>query len=172
MGHTRIASGLVAAALLMPFGSAAQEVTAHALKAAFIYNIVKFTEWPVVLPASEPFVICVIGDATVGDAIQRAVVGRELAGRPVRTLAVAAPPTGACRVVYVSGTTVGEAAQAIAGLQDSPVLTISDIVGFTDSGGIAQFFVERGRLGFTIKAEAMKRSGLKMSSRLLALSRS
>ena len=69
----------------------------------------------------------------------------------------------------MSGATAGEAAQAIAGLQDSPVLTISDVAGFTGTGGMAQFFFERGQLRFTIKVEAVKRSGLKMSSKLLSL---
>jgi hypothetical protein len=71
----------------------------------------------------------------------------------------------------VSGATLSEAAQAVAGLQDSPVLTISDIPGFGDTGGMAQFFFERGRLRFTIRVDAVKRSGLKMSSRLLNLAK-
>jgi hypothetical protein len=163
--------GLLAVQLLMPAAALAQEVTAPALKAAFIYNFVKFTEWPVGLPASEPFVICVIGDAAVGDALERAVKGQEVSGRPLVALTAATPPKGTCRVLYVSGATVGEAGQAIAGLQDSPVLTISDIPGFSDTGGMAQFFFERGRLRFTIKIDAVKRSGLKMSSRLLKLAK-
>jgi hypothetical protein len=161
--------GVLAVQLLMAVASLAQEVTAPTLKAAFIYKFVKFTEWPVALPASEPFVLCVIGDAAVGDALGRAVKGRDFSGRPLVAFAAATAPKGTCRVLYLSGATVGEAAQAIVGLQDSPVLTISDIPGFSDTGGMAQFFFERGRLRFTIKVEAVKRSGLKMSSRLLML---
>ena len=157
--------GVLAVQLLMPFAATTQEVTAPALKALFIYNFVKFTEWPVALPASEPFVICVTGDAAVRDALERTVKGREFSGRPLVALTAAAAPKGACRVLYLSGASVGEAAQAIAGLQDSPVLTLSDIPGFCDTGGMAQFFLERGRLRFSIKAAAVKRSGLKMSSK-------
>jgi hypothetical protein len=165
-----IACGLLAAALLLPPLAVAQDVTAPALKAAFIYNFLKFTEWPAVTPVSDPFVICVMGDAPVGDALERLVQGRELAGRPMTvSLAVSSPPAMACRVLYVSGATEAEAARTIAGLLDSPVLTISDVVGFTNRGGIAQFFFEHGRLHFIIKVEAVKRSGLKMSSALLAL---
>jgi hypothetical protein len=163
--------GVLAVQLLMPAAALAQEVTAPALKAAFIYNFVKFTEWPVTLPAAEPFVICVIGDAAVGDALERAVKGQEFSGRPLVALAAATAPQNTCRVLYVSGATVGEAGQVIAGLEDSPVLTISDIPVFSDTGGMAQFFFERGRLRFTIKVDAVKRSGLKMSSRLLKLAK-
>ena len=39
------------------------------------------------------------------------------------------------------------------------------------AGGIAQFVYERGRrLRFTIRAESVQRSGLKMSSKLLSIS--
>jgi hypothetical protein len=161
---------LLAVTLLTPLVAVAQDVTAPALKAAFIYNFVKFTEWPVLLPGSDPFVICVIGDAAVGDALERVVEGREFAGRRMMVvLGAISRPTGSCHVLYVSGATVGEAVQVVAGLQDSPVLTISDVVGFTDTGGMAQFFFVRGQLRFTIKADAVKRSGLKMSSNLLTL---
>ena len=160
---------LVVVMLLMPLAGRAQDVTAPALKAAYIYNFVKFTEWPEVLPATDPLVICVIGDRAVGDALERVVEGRAISGRRVVARAGASPPTSVCGVLYVSAATVNEAARAIAGLQDSPILTISDVVGFTDTGGMAQFFFEQGHLRFTIKVEAVKRSGLKMSSKLLTL---
>ena len=82
--------GVLAVMLLMPLAAVAQDVTAPALKAAFIYNFAKFTEWPVALPASEPFVICVLGDAAVGDALERVVKGREFAGR--RMVGRSSPP--------------------------------------------------------------------------------
>jgi hypothetical protein len=72
-------------------------------------------------------------------------------------------------VLYVSGASLDEAARAIDGLRDSPVLTISDVAGFTEAGGMAQFLFDRGRLRFTIQAASVRRSGLKMSSKLLIL---
>lgn len=159
---------MLAVTLLMPLAAGAQDVTAPELKAAFIYNFVKFTDWPVVPPASEPFAICVMGDTAVGDALERLVKGREFSGRRIVALFLARPEQ-TCRVLYVSGRSIDDAARAIAGLQDSPVLTISDVAGFTNSGGIAQFFFERGQLRFTIRVDAVKRSGLRMNATLLAL---
>lgn len=76
----------------------------------YIYNFVKFTEWPPVQPVSDPFVICVIGDAAVGDALARVIEGRQFEGR--RMVVVLGPtprPAGTCRVLYLSGATLGEA---------------------------------------------------------------
>ena len=51
------------------------------------------------------------------------------------------------------------------------MLTISDIEGFTQHGGIVQFYFEGGRLRFGIHIESAKRARLQISSRLLALAR-
>lgn len=149
----------------------AQDVTEPALKAAFIYNFVKFTEWPEPLPAADPFVICVLNDAPVANALGRIIKGREFAGRRM-TISLSAPgPKERCSVLYVSGVTAGQGAQLLSALRDSPVLTISDLEWFTDAGGMAQFFYEQGRLRFNIGLEAVKRSRLLMSSKVLVLAK-
>jgi hypothetical protein len=162
---------MIAALLLMPVLVSAQDVTEPALKAAFIYNFAKFTEWPAdVVPAAQPFVMCVVGDAAVSDALERTVKGRMVAGHTMAVSAVVpAAPQRLCHVLYVSQVTPGEAAQLVAPLRDVPVLTISDVEGFTELGGIAQFFYEHGRLRFSVHVESARRAHLQISSRLLAL---
>ena len=74
----------IAIMLLMPMTAAAQDVTEPALKAAFIYNFAKFTEWPAdAIAAGAPLVLCVLGDAAIGGALERAVKGRTLAGHSI-----------------------------------------------------------------------------------------
>ena len=124
----------VAIVLMMRAPGLAQNVTEPALKAAFIYNFARFTAWPDEWPVSEPFVICVLGDA-VGDALERVIKGRQLAAHPI--VVSRATPTGphrACHLLYVTGIPSSQAAQMVAGLRDAPVLTISDIEGFTRRG--------------------------------------
>jgi len=163
----------IATLLLMPGLASAQDVTEPALKAAFIYNFAKFTEWPSgLMPAGQPLVMCVLGDAAVGDALERAVKGRELAGRSMTVWRVTpADPQRVCHVLYVSHVTASQATQAVAGVRDLPVLTIGDGEGFSELGGIAQFFFEHGQLRFTVDLACAKRARLQISSRLLILRR-
>jgi hypothetical protein len=157
----------------MRIPASAQDVTEPALKASYIYNFAKFTEWPAdVAAAAEPFVICVLGDPAVGDALERAVTGRLLNGHriAVSQVPVAGPQSG-CHILYVSRMTAGQSARVVAGLRDGPVLTIGDIEGFTDVGGIAQLFFENGRLRFGVNLASAKRARLQISSRLLALAK-
>jgi len=162
---------IVVVLLLMRAFPSAQDVTAPALKAAFIHNFAKFTEWPAdVVPAAEPLIMCVLGDAAVGEALAREVKATQLGGH-ILTVSLLEPggPPRVCHILYVSGVTSGQAAQAVAQVRDTPVLTISDIEGFPALGGIAQFFFERGRLHFSVHLESVKRARLKISSRLLVL---
>ena len=102
---SRIGPFTIAVVLLMRALASAQDVTESALKAAFIYNFAKFTEWPAdVLSGAEPFVLCVLGDSTVSDALERTVKARVLAGHSLTVSYVepgAQPRT--CHGLYVSG---------------------------------------------------------------------
>ncbi len=165
------ASAVIAFLLMMRCVGVAQDVTESALKAAFIYNFVRFTEWPDALPATDPFVMCVLGDAAVSDALERTVKDRDIAGHGIvvsRAMPAAQKPP--CHVLYVSGAMANQTAQLVAGLRDAPVLTISDIEGFTELGGMVQFFFEHGQLRFSIRLESAKRARLQISARLLQLS--
>lgn len=169
----RAAHALAAILLLLTGARAvAQDVTQPALKAAFIYKFAMFTEWPTgAVPAGEPLVMCVVGDEAVGEALARAVKGRALTNRGITVQTAPARPQPGCHLVYVSGITARQAEPIVANLRNTHVLTLSDIGGFTDVGGIAEFYFERGQLRFKVRQEWARRAGLQISSRLLALSK-
>ena len=158
---------------LLRGGAVAQDVTEPALKAAFIYNFARFTTWPADLPATDSFVICVLGDAAVSDAL--AARGRGTAAHgPAHRHYAAWPPrrrsaragSSTCRACPSA-----QAADVVGELRDAPVLTISNIDGFASAGGMTQFFFEHGQLRFRIHHESAKRAGLQISSRLLIMAR-
>jgi hypothetical protein len=151
----------------------AQDVSGPNLKAAYIYRFALFTEWPAdALPSTGPLTMCVVGDPAVREALERTVRGVTVANRSV---AVAfsqpdkLPPQ--CHTLYVSGVSSAQAARLVAGLRETPVLTISDLEGFNGMGGIAEFFYEAGQLRFSIRPDAVTQSHLQLSSRLILLAR-
>jgi hypothetical protein len=164
----------VAAVLLVrAFASFAQDVTEPALKAAFIYNFAKFTDWPPdALPPKAPFRMCVFGDAAVADAVERLSQDRSLAGRPISVARSRdLPALQGCHVLYLSKIPSAQAAAALASVRDSPVLTLADTEDFLQAGGIAQLYFEHGQLRFDVHLEAARRARLQISSRLLALAK-
>jgi hypothetical protein len=158
--------------VLLGRAAVAQDVTEPALKAAFIYNFARFTTWPADAPSGDSFVICVLNDTAVADALRRAVTGKSLTDRPITVTVVAsAAPKRTCRVLYMAGLPVADVATVVADLKEAPVLTISSIDGFASAGGMTQFFFEHGQLRFRIHLESAKRAGLQISSRLLIMAR-
>ncbi len=151
--------------------AAAQDLTEPDLKAAFIYNFAKFTEWPPdAVVTGAPLVFCVLGDAAISEALGQLVEGRTLAGHRI-SVSRREPggPLNGCHIAYLSRLTAGQAAQVVTSLRDAPVLTMSDAEGFTQQGGMAQFFFEHGQLRFNVHLASARRAGLQISSKLLVL---
>jgi hypothetical protein len=148
----------------------AQDVTEGALKGAFLYNFAAFTEWPAeVLPAGSPIQACIVGDGAVAVALERTAKGRRLAGHPLVVTTPIETALHGCHLVYVAATSARSASRAMISVAGSPVLTISDVDEFAHSGGIAQFFVDRGKMRFRVNLNSVKRAQLQLSSRLLAM---
>jgi hypothetical protein len=149
-----------------------QDVTESSLKAAFIHNFVKFTEWPRdVLPPAAPLVACVLGDPAFGDVLGNYVKGHPVDGHDivVSRVKLDAPMPRSCNLLFVSGITARQAANFVVALNGAAVLTLSDVERFAQVGGMAQLYVEGGTIRFRVNLDSTKRSRLQFSSRLLAL---
>lgn len=151
----------------------AQDVTESSLKAAFIHNFVRFTEWPQeVLPPAAPLMACVLGDAAFGDALTNYVKGHPVGGHAIVVSRIAADSMlRSCHVLFVSQITARQAAQVMAGLTGAPVLTLSDIDQFAQVGGMAQLYVEAGTIRFRVNLDTATRCRLQLSSKLLSLAK-
>jgi hypothetical protein len=171
LSATRVAAVLAAACLLCTSTGRAQDVTESSLKAAFIYSFAKFTEWPQdALPSTAIFSACVLGDSPTRDALERTVKGRLLVGHSISVSQVQLNgELRSCHLLYVSGITLAQVRAVVAALRGAPVLTISDLDDFVRQGGIAQMFVENGKMRFDLNLEVARRSRLDLSSKLLVL---
>ena len=156
---------------------AAQGVTEPALKAAYLYNFVRFTDWPAdALEKGAPLDICVM-DPQVADALEPMVVDKSVGDHAVMVrrltfdTASRVPGKGAgfrvCEMVYMGRLDLKSAQDVLTRVTDQPVLTVSDLAGFTRVGGIARLFLEGANLRFEINVDATRRARLQMSALLL-----
>ena len=167
----RLASAILAALLLCASTGRAQDVTEPSLKAAFIFAFAKFTEWPQdVLPATATFAACVLRNSPIHSALQRTVKDRLLSGRAISVSEVQLDgKLRSCHLLYATGITPAEVSLILTAVKGAPVLTISDVDNFAEQGGIAQMFVENGKMRFDLNLEVARRSRLQLSSKLLIL---
>jgi hypothetical protein len=172
MTRVRTSTRVCAVALLLAVASlaAGQSVSAPALTAGFLYNFAKFAEWPDSAPAGA-VTLCVLGDTAVAEALDVIVRGRTIDGREIAVVHAKADALRACHVLYVSGLDQRRSQQIVDELRTAPVMTVSDRDRFAESGGIAGFYVEAGKMRFTINLDAALRARLRISSRLLNLAK-
>lgn len=165
----RLISALIALLIVPPaFG---QDATEPALKAALAFNFARFTVWPgEALPGNGVFAACVVGDVAIGQALERSIKGRLLAGhRIVVTRPRESESLRLCHLLYVSGMTSAQVAKILSDLRGAPVLTITDLEGPRTVGGIARVFIEDGRMRFDLDNGLAKQGRLQLSSKLLTL---
>jgi len=148
-----------------------QEATDPDVKAAFLFNFMKFVEWPSgVLPNSGPIAACVMGNSAVAESLAGAVKGRLVGGHQIAVSKVTLDgPLRGCHVLYLSGADARLTQQVTQLLRGLSVFTLSDFERFAVMGGVANFVVDNGRLRFAINVDAVRRARLQISSRMLAL---
>jgi hypothetical protein len=166
---------LLLVALVLALAAApapAQDASAPALKAAFLYNFVKFAEWPAgVLSTNSPLVLCVVGDDAVADALRKTVDGHNIGAHPVVITRGKADALPLCHMLYASGLNEKQSARLLDSLKGKTVFTVSDQETFAQLGGVAHFFVENGKMRFAINPDAAQRAHLTLSSKLLSLAK-
>ena len=142
-----------------------------AVKAAFLYNFAKFAEWPALTPDA-PLGVCIVGDQRIADALAEAGRGQSIGGR---RLDVAQPQDTtswrACHLLFIADAETERSAGELREIKTLPILTVSDGKGFSQGGGIIEFYIEGGRMRFAINVDAADRSTLRLSSRLLGLAK-
>ena len=145
----------------------AQEVPQeYQVKAAFLYNFLKYVEWPD--RPNRPFVICVAGQNPFGTVLEALTKNERVGGHPVMTQIILAPEPG-CDAIFTPRTAnIPAYLNAAAGM---PILTVGETPNFIERGGIVNFFLEDGKVRFEINRNGAERAGLRFSSRLLQLAR-
>ena len=144
-----------------------------ALKAAFILNFAKFSEWPAdALAPGQQIMMCVVGDGAVSDALTDTIKGRTIEGHQL-TVAVLKPDASAagCHLLYVSTGDIKRSNTMLGSAKSAAVLTVSDADNFAESGGVAQLIVENDRMRFAINLDAAQRGHVRLSSKLLTLAK-
>ena len=145
----------------------------YEIKAAFLYNFVKFVEWPAeALPEANPTLnICVLGVDPFGTALEslrnKTVKGKSLAIRRLEGV----DDLGGCHVLFISSSEVKKVAEIVRALKGSSILTVGDMERFAERGGIINLVVDRNRVRFDINVGSAERARLKISSQLLKLAR-
>jgi hypothetical protein len=148
------------------------EQDASLLKAVFIYNFAKFTRWPEnnMNKIRNSITLCSIGDDNLANNLHR-LDGKTIHGRPIRIDRPNKKPPNFkhCHVLYIGGSMRNETHNILDSLMNKPILTVSEIPSFTQSGGMIELQRSKDKIRFIINLRVARDSGLELSARLLNL---
>jgi hypothetical protein len=162
----------------------------YQIKAAFLYNFIKFVDWPNETSNSDkPIIIGIIGKNPFGSAFEpmkdkpakeRKVVVKEFKGLDELEKSSQMDKSGkhpqiedirGCNLLFICSSEKEKLKETIDLLKDCSILTVADMQGFLEAGGIVNFVIDENKIGFEINTAAAKQAKLEIRSNLLRLAK-
>ncbi|MEM7305563.1 MAG: YfiR family protein [Planctomycetota bacterium] len=154
--------------------AAAQNPTEYKLKAAFLFNFIRYTTWPkgTFKRKDEPITLLIVGKDPFGALLDKTFEGKKVQGRSVVIRRVAElPRTLDAHLVYCCGLAAKTRSELLTRTSKQAVLVVGEVDGFAQAGACINMFLERQKVRFEINTGVAKRKGLSISSELLKLAR-
>lgn len=167
----------VAAAVLMCGISAVGAVPAppvleHQVKAAALYNLIAFTDWPasVFQTPESPLVIGILGQGPITALLKDFVAAEVWHGRRIQLRTLASPAEAqSCHVLYIARSEHSRWRSISRQFVGRPILTVGDEENFALDGGVVQLTVNRNKLQIVVNRGVAQAGGLTISSKVLRL---
>lgn len=139
----------------------------RALIAALNYNFAKYADWPG-QDKMQSIQLCFFTERfkqSFAALRDKTIFDKPVTVRQLNEIEQA----GACHLVYIDRGERDLLQRLFVFLRDKPVLTVSDITGFSDDGGMIEIFRVNNRFRFKVNLSQLQASQLKMSSQVLKL---
>ena len=163
-----ICAGILAVSAGAARGQVARE---YSIKAAFLYNLAKFTEWPKGTDGGA-FSVCVVGEDPFGQDLDTIAATKTVGDQTLAVHRFRSPEhITACRILFVSRSEAHRLDAILARTGRSATLLVGDTEGFAENGIMINFYVDQDKIRFEINETAVTEANLKISSKLLRIAR-
>ena len=155
---------------VMPAISLADNVAEYTIKAAFIYNFARFTEWP---DESDELRVCIYGEDPFGPTIDK-LNGEQIKGRTIKIIRTRSiHDVKSCHIAFLNIIPPERRlfARALRDIEGASVLTISDAEGVIDFGVMIGLRIDNDKIAFDVNHTVAKASNIGISAKLLRLAK-
>ncbi|MCK4752027.1 MAG: YfiR family protein [Planctomycetes bacterium] len=157
----------------------------YQVKAVFLYNFIKFTDWPEekITQNSDSVKIGVIGKSPFGDHLEL-IAGKQAKGKKIAIKLFKSlkkwdksetkdnfNALKRCHLLFICSSEKENLKEISNSIKNYYVLTVSDIDGFLETGGVIKFSVVDEKVYFEINIIAAKQAELKLRSKFLRLAK-
>lgn len=154
----------------------------YRVKAAFLYNFIKFIDWPKEKAAdNNSITIGIVGKNPFGKAFEplrgKKAKEKKVIIKQFKSVEESKLPSDQieairkCHVLFVCRSEVKHLKEIFKSVKGHSVLTVGDMEDFLESGGIINFLMEDEKVRFEIHNIAAKRAKLDIRSKLLRLAK-
>jgi len=156
--------------------SAAQAGAQHEyeLKAGVLFRIIEYVEWPKEAMSNNPgaLQIGLLGQIPFADVLLEVLNGKSIQGRELIVKRISDLREAAnCQVVFIAASEKSRISEIVAEIKDRPVLTVGEVVGFAEQGGMVNLLAGPNRIVMEINRETTGKAKLSVSSQLLKLAK-
>ena len=139
----------------------------RAVRAAYVYNLIKYVEWPA---PHKDLTLVFAGDDATGDVISHLLDGKSLNGQTIRAVRFsAAGDLRQCTVLYVADSREAELHRYLDAVRGKTILTVGETEAFTRAGGMVGLVNTGDHIRIDVNLEVAQAAGIRISSRVLDL---
>jgi YfiR/HmsC-like len=154
--------------------SAKKPIPEYKIKAAFLYNFVRYTTWPdsVFEKKDTPIRVMIVGKDPFGDYLKQTFKGKLPHNRKVVLLHEEALPKEIdAHLVFTSGLDAKSRDKLLEMCANKPILLMGEEKGLAELGACGNFYLDKNKVRFEVNSDAVKQRKLTISSQLLKLAR-
>ena len=142
------------------------------VKAAYLLNFIRFTEWPESNGIDKSVTLCTLGEDPFGEILEDTFKDRDVSGKKLKIQRYKSSAKAAeqCDVIFISEDGAVDKG-FMRSLSVLPVLTVSASNTVSIKASILKLVPEQDTIQFEINLKLAKKAGLKLSSRMIPLAR-
>ena len=164
----RVASFVIVLLLLVPTAPT-QSQDERAVRAAFIFNLTRYVEWP---PGNTQLTIGVLASRETSEFLQKILDSKTSDSRTLRVLVFPALDNLAdCNMLYIGEPETKNLHAILAKLDTQDVLTVGESDSFAHDGGMIGLVRVNDKIQIQLNLGAVQRTGLKLNPRLFDVAR-
>jgi hypothetical protein len=142
------------------------------IRAAYLFNFIRFTEWPAsaFAAADTPINVCLLDGREASGGALAPLAGKSVGARTIRvSVGTTIAAARECHVVYIADASLVRLPSLREQLVDAPTLLVGESDDALDRGAMIAFRSLERRLGFIVNLGAARRVGLRLSPQVLKI---
>ncbi len=159
----------------LPYLAHANVAKEQDIKAAYLFNLGSYIEWPDVAFADveTAFKVCVVGATPVTNLLESAAQQRKINNRKTDVLELSSTLQNVehCHLLFIAHSAQALIVSILERVKGHPVLTVSEAERFIQVGGMIEFYLLDNRVRLAIAPESMTDAGLHPSSQLMRVAK-